>query len=270
MAMQTVNTPEGHSLDDEYASNERLAEVFFKRATGQSPEMEVSKAIAKLVAERSQPGDTILDVGCGAGHYLRSLKRLVPEGFKYVGVDYYQHFLDKAEAAWREEPSASFRQGSIFDLPVSNDKFDIVICSNLIMHLPSISKPVAELVRAGRRLVIIRTMIGEKSFQIKEVYNSNWWPDTDVSPDREFDDEGQPRAFAYHNIYSMDYLSNIIRRHAPNARIEYMEDDQFSPENIQRSAETEGLVNATRIVDGKQVFGYIIKPYNFVIIDLSD
>jgi hypothetical protein len=68
----------------------------------------------------------------------------------------------------------------------------------------------------------------------------------------------------------MDYLSNIIRRHAPNARIEYMEDDQFSPENIQRSAETEGLVNATRIVDGKQVFGYIIKPYNFVIIDLSD
>lgn len=266
--MTTEFTPDGLCLD-EYASNQSLAEVYFKRAVGQLPEMECAKAIAKIVAQRIQPGDTILDVGCGAGHYLRSFKRFVPVPFKYVGIDYSPIFLAKAEQAWKNEPIAGFRQGSIFELPVSDREFDIVVCSNLIMHLPGIVKPVGELILASRRLVIIRTMIGDRSFHIQEVYSNKWWPYTDVSSGDEFDDNGKPRAYSYENIYSMDYFSGVIHRHAPTARIDYIEDDQFDAENIQRSAETEGLVNATRMIEGKQVFGYIILPYMFVIIDVS-
>lgn len=261
-------TPDALCLD-EYARNQSLAEVYFKRAVGKLPEMECAKAIAKIVAQRIQPSDTILDVGCGAGHYLRSFKRFVPVPFKYVGIDYYSLLLAKAEEAWTKESIASFRQGSIFDLPVANGEFDIVVCSNLIMHLPSIVKPLGELIQASRRLVIIRTMIGDESFRIQEVYNNKWWPYTDVSPSDEFDGDGKPRAYSYENIYSMDYFSSVVYRHTSTAKIEYIEDDQFSPESIQRSAETEGLVDATRIVDGKQVFGYIILPYMFVIIDVA-
>lgn len=261
-------TPDGLCLH-EYASNQSLAEVHFKRAVGELPEMECAKAIAKMTGQRIQPGDTVLDVGCGAGHYLRSFKSSLPVAFKYVGIEYYPMFLDRAQQAWKNDSSASFRQGSIFDMPVSDGEFEIVVCSNLIMHLPSIVKPLGELIRASRRIVIIRTMIGERSFRIQEVYNNNWWPYTDVLPGDEFSDDGEPAAYSYENIYSADYFSSVIYRHAPTARIEYVEDDQFSPKNIQRSAETEGLINATRIVDGKQVFGYVILPYMFVIVDLS-
>lgn len=253
----------------EYESNENLAEVFFKRATGQLPEMECSKAIAGIVAEGIKSGDSILDVGCGVGHYLRSFKRLVSVPFSYVGIDYFPIFLSKAKEAWKNEPDVCFRQGSIFELPAADKEFDIVVCSNLFMHLPSIVKPVSELIRVGKRKIIIRTMIGERSFRIQEVYNSKWWPYTDVSANDEFKDNGCPRAYSFENIYSQDYFTSVIQRFIPRARIEYRQDNQFVAQNIQQSAETEGSVNATRIIDGKQVFGYIILPYHFVLVDLE-
>ena len=67
---------------------------------------------------------------------------------------------------------------------------------------------------------------------------------------------------------SRDYFSAVVRRHAPNASITYLGDDQFQAESIQHSADTEGLANATRIVDGKQVFGYVLLPYCFALIEL--
>ena len=262
-------TSEGLCLD-EYASNETYAAVHFKRAVGELPEMECSKAMAQLVAERIRANSVILDAGCGAGHYLRSFKKALSSPFQYVGVDYFSLYLDKAAQAWKDEPRASFRQGSIFDLPVSDGEFDVVTCSNLIMHLPSIVKPVHELMRASRKWVLIRTPIGSPSFRIQEVLASNWWSCTGVAPEQEFDDEGRPRSFSYKNIYSKEYFSGVIRRHAPEARITYIKDDQFRAENIEKSADTEGLPNATRVLDGMQVFGYIILPYSFVVIELPD
>ena len=64
------------------------------------------------------------------------------------------------------------------------------------------------------------------------------------------------------------YFSAVVRRHAPDAAITYLDDDQFQAQNIQHSADTEGLDNATRIIDGKQVFGYVLLPYCFALIEL--
>jgi len=261
-------TPDGMCLD-EYSSNESLADVFFKRAIGELPEMESSKALAAMAAGYVKPDDRLLDVGCGAGHYLRSLRRKIQAPFSYVGVDPYPLFVNKAETAWRDDAGASFRLGSIFSLPVADREFDVVLCSNLLMHLPSIVTPVRQLVRAAKRQVIIRTLIGERSFRIQEVMSRPFWPYTEVRVEDEFDDEGQPRAFAFENIYSQGYFTQVIRRAAPAARVTYVEDRDFDPRQIQRSADDEGLVNATRVIDGKQVFGYILLPYSFVIIDLA-
>jgi len=260
-------TDEGLCLD-EYSSNETYASVHFKRAVGELPEMECSKAMARLVAERMPANGDILDVGCGAGHYLRSFKNAISLPFQYVGIDYYPILLEKAAQAWGNEPTASFRQASIFDMPVEDGEFDIATCSNLLMHLPSIVKPMSELIRASRKWVLVRTMIGDRSYRIQEVLSKQWWAFTDVAAEQEFDDEGQPRSFSYENIYSKEYFTGVIRRFAPDARITYIKDDQYQPQNIQQSADTEGLVNATRIIDGMQVFGYIILPYTFVVIEL--
>ena len=265
--MSSRLTAEGLCLD-EYSANDAYAAVHFKRAVGELPEMESAKAMARLAADRIGPEQSLLDVGCGAGHYLRSYKKTIAEPFRYVGVDYYSIFLDHARKAWADEPIAEFRQGSIFDLPVKDREFDIVTSSNLLMHLPSIVKPLGELIRTARRWVLVRTMIGERSFRIQEVLSQPTWAYTDVRAEEEFDDNGEPRAFSYENIYSREYFSAVVRQHAPEASITYLDDDQFQSQNIQQSADTEGLPNATRIIDGKQVFGYVILPYRFALIEL--
>src|SRR5438034_10610616 len=90
-------------------------DLFYKRATGQSPEMESSKAAARLVKEFYKTGDTLLDAGCGAGHYLRSLRGIVDEDIKYSGIDPTAYYIEMAEKAWHG--SADFNVGSILDIP---------------------------------------------------------------------------------------------------------------------------------------------------------
>jgi cyclopropane fatty-acyl-phospholipid synthase-like methyltransferase len=71
----------------------RYGQLLYRRAVGELPEMESSKAIAKRVARELIHGDKLLDVGCGAGHYLKSLRNIVPYLFKYVGVDASADYL---------------------------------------------------------------------------------------------------------------------------------------------------------------------------------
>ncbi len=87
-------TSEGLCLD-EYASNETYAAVHFKRAVGELPEMECSKAMAQLVTERIRRNSAILDAGCGAGHYLRSFRKALTSPFQYVGVDLAPYWAEK-------------------------------------------------------------------------------------------------------------------------------------------------------------------------------
>ena len=66
---------------EEYTNNKNNAQVYYNRAIGKSPEMEVSKALAKIVKKIVKKNDKILDVGCACGHYYRSLKREIKNFF---------------------------------------------------------------------------------------------------------------------------------------------------------------------------------------------
>ena len=79
------------------------------------------------------------------------------------------------------------------------------MCNNVLLHLPSIVKPIAELSRVARRFILIRTLIGDESFRIQEVFSKETWPFSTVPTDQEFDDSGEPTSFGYENIYSWGY-----------------------------------------------------------------
>jgi len=260
--------PDAEVWRDVWRNRDDYADVLYRRAVGAVPEMESSKAAAALLRDYIKPGDAVLDVGCGGGHYLRSLRRLIEVPFTYTGVDATRDFLDVARLAWKGTPGVVFRQGDIYNLPFETGEFDVVICNNVLYHLPNINRPLAELMRVARRVVIARTLIGDRSFRVQEVFSSAVLPRSEVPPDDEFTDEGEPRSFDYLNIYSKTYFTAAVRRADPKASVQYIEDKFFDPEAIERSAgEDWKNPNPTRILDGRQVIGYIIVPYHFVIME---
>ena len=78
-------------------NDKQYGDLFYKRAIGELPEMESSKALAKLASTFICENDKILDVGCGAGHYLRSLDKHIDVNFSYVGIDQTEYYIEKAK-----------------------------------------------------------------------------------------------------------------------------------------------------------------------------
>ena len=251
---------------NEYENNFNNAKIYFDRATGKSPEMEVSKAIANILKPKIKSGNKLLDVGCACGHYYRSIKKRVKKNFFYTGTDPYEIFLDKAKIAWKNDTNVNFLKGNIYKLPFKKNQFDLTICSNVFIHLNKIKKPLQELLRVTKGTIIIRTVVYDVSYKVQLVYNNKWWKNTDVKPKDEFDKNGNPRAFSYFNILSKDFLEGTIKDINKKAKVTFIKDNFFSKKRISSSNKKEKRPLATRIVGDEQFSGCLMQPHYFVII----
>ncbi|MDP4182527.1 MAG: class I SAM-dependent methyltransferase [Bacillota bacterium] len=234
-------------------------EIFYKRASGILPEMESSKRMALEVKNVIKPDDKILDVGCGAGHYLRSLKREIKEDFRYVGIDKTSYYIELAKRAYGMDCRAQFAVSDVFSIDFEENTFDIVMCNNLLLHLPSIEKPLSEIIRVAKRKVLIRFLCGERSFRIK-----------DINPESEaYDENGEPFEFSYLNIYSASYIESLIRSQKKALRWEIEPDIAFDRQGILNSVdEHKKAYNSTKIIGDFQVNGYVLLPWTILKIDL--
>lgn len=233
--------------------NKSYGELLYKRAIGDLPEMESSKRIAKEVKKIATKGMTVLDVGCGAGHYLRSLRREMGDSFSYLGTDATQHYIDLASQAFAKDKQATFKRSDIFALDFEDSSFDVVMCNNLLLHLPSIATPLRELARVAKKHLIVRTLCGNRSFRILDVR---------PQPDgREFTADGEPAAFYYYNIYSKTYVSFLLSSDPKIKSFDIADDIEFDKARIEESAKEHAESNATRIVGDYQVNGYILQPW---------
>ena len=146
--------------------------------------------------------------------------------------------------------------------------FDITFCSNVLLHLPGIKKPLEELLKVTRKKLILRTVVYDVSYKIQLVYNNKWWKYTNVRPIDEFDEKGNPRSFSYFNIHSKDYLISLIKKIAPRAKIKFIKDNKFSAKNILKSRKNEKRPLATNVVNGEQYSGCLMQPHYFIIVSL--
>jgi len=242
-------------------------DLLYRRAVGELPEMESSKAVAARIQPWLQSGDRVLDVGCGAGHYYRSLKQAIPHSFHYTGVDATGYYIEVARRAWKGDPATTFVQGDIFALPFEDQSFDIVVSANVFLHLPSIKIPFEQLVRVARRKVLVRMLAGDRSFRIQEVYSPETHPGwfTGQSDQEEFDGQGEPVSFHYFNIYSRSYIEKILGKIPRVTDVRFIPDTFFDAGRFTAEKELYAKSpDATTILDGWQVNGYILQPWHFV------
>lgn len=238
--------------------------VFLKRATALLPEMECSKAVAEIICDIIQENDVIVDIGCGGGHYLVSLDKRINCLFNYYGFDATAYYIELARKAFFEKINTNplrlktvFEIGDIYNLPVKDQFADITMCNNLLLHLPSIEKPIKELWRIAKKYVIIRTLIGKVSFRIKQI----------IHPEG-YTEEGEPLNFHYLNIYSEEYIKSIIDTLDYVDEYKLFPDTNFNSNNIGLSNYEDKKIphNVTTIINGMQVNNYIILPWHFIII----
>jgi SAM-dependent methyltransferase len=83
-----------------------------------------------------QEGDTVLDLGSGAGNDCFVARAEVGESGKVVGIDFTPEMVAKARdnAKKRGFQNVEFREGDIENLPVESNSIDVVI-SNCVLNL---------------------------------------------------------------------------------------------------------------------------------------
>ncbi len=96
-----------------------------------------------------QPGQTVLDLGCGQGLDVILAARLVGPTGRCIGVDLTQAQLDRAQAHIAETGLANtdLRQGPMEALPVESASVDWIISNGAINYSPEKPKVFAEAFR---------------------------------------------------------------------------------------------------------------------------
>lgn len=227
-----------------------------ERAKGLKDEMEAAKHIANLVASKTDSCDSIIDVGCGTGHFILSLEKTLTNPFAYHGVDItHQHIVD-ANEIFADKEEYTFEVGDIRALPISDKQYEVAICSNTIPHIPNVDKAIQELIRVTKNDVFIRMLIGNETLIAKKALSE------------EFDQNGEPTSFMYVNIYAENWLRKVVGEKYEVAIYE----DEFDKDRIMKHyrehSKIAGHNIATKIVDDKQFKGYLMLPWKVVHIKL--
>jgi len=98
---------------------------------------------ARLLA--AQPGDSLLDVGCGTGWFTR---RAAADGLVATGLDPNAAWLDYARA--HISPTLSWVEGDARALPFADASFDHVLSIAALCFVDDERRAVAEAVRVAR------------------------------------------------------------------------------------------------------------------------
>jgi len=109
------------------------------------------------------PGSYVLDAGCGGGRHLS-------ETFRYAGVNVVGIDMNRADADVANRTlNVMHHEGEdgggaklvcasdITRLPFADESFDVVICSEVLEHIPDLDRAVSEIIRVlkpGKSLVV--------------------------------------------------------------------------------------------------------------------
>jgi SAM-dependent methyltransferase len=179
---------------DIWEHSKRFPESCVERASGAAEEMDSVRQATDLLRDHLVPGDSVLDVGCAAGHAWHSLREL---GIQYSGIDSSSLAIPIGRQLLPDDGAnrPHLRRMRLEDLP-ANESYDAVIALSTLYYFPMYHQPIEIMARATSRFLIIRSSFGEQN-------EIRYLPDVLLEP-------GFDTMRAYFNIFSRKEVQSLL------------------------------------------------------------
>jgi len=169
------------------------------------------------LAQSIQPGDKLLDLGCGNGRFCE-----LCENAEYTGVDTSPALV---EIAGRKYPDKFFRQIDFSKLPFAENSFDKVFSLAVIHHLPSgefrqeflseafrVLKPGGKLILTSWYMLHNRKHLAKlTSFALAKIAGKNKLDIGDMLVPFSTS-QGELLAERYYHAFSLHGLASLVRK----------------------------------------------------------
>lgn len=116
---------------------------FIQRKVAEAPEG-AYRRMAVFEALAIEPGQAVLDLGCGGGHLVRELALAVGPAGRAAGLDLSADQIAAARELCDDLPGAELVQGDATDLPFENATFDGLAAIQTLEYIPDIDGALAE------------------------------------------------------------------------------------------------------------------------------
>ena len=146
-------------------------------------------------------GRTVLDIGCNAGFYSQEMKRRGAD--RVLGIDSDERYLAQARfAAEVTGLDIEFRRLSVYELPLLQERFDLVLFMGVLYHMrwPLLALDLIH-AYASRDLLIFQSML-RGSTELKA-----FSPDAPFGEVERFDDSAYPRLHFVEHRYAGDWTN---------------------------------------------------------------
>ena len=150
-------TCDGWARNSIWGHSAPVRDLYRRRCLKQAEEMDAHAQAAELLAERTSPGDVVLDAGCGSGYFFHSLTRRNP-GVEYLGVDSCRALLDIGRETL---PAFGLSAGHLIEARLEDidGTVDHVVCINVLSNIDNYHRPLERLLKMARKSVILRESI---------------------------------------------------------------------------------------------------------------
>jgi arsenite methyltransferase len=98
-------------------------------------------------------GDTVVDLGSGAGNDAFVARKIVGENGRVIGIDFTEKMIEKAKAnaAKLNFKNVEFRQGDIENMPLASNVADVVVSNCVLNLVPNKKQAFAETFRVLKK-----------------------------------------------------------------------------------------------------------------------